>query len=38
MGVHPTSFSAFWDASVGAMVQSHQAALASAVKLAAGVP
>jgi NADH-quinone oxidoreductase subunit M len=34
MGIYPSSFTSFWDASVGAMVQSHTAALASAVKLA----
>jgi NADH-quinone oxidoreductase subunit M len=34
MGVYPSSFSGFWDASVGAMVEHHQAALATAVKLA----
>jgi NADH-quinone oxidoreductase subunit M len=34
MGVYPSSFTGFWDASVGAMVEHHQAALATAVKLA----
>jgi NADH-quinone oxidoreductase subunit M len=34
MGVYPSSFSGFWDASVAAMVQHHTAALAPAVKLA----
>ena len=34
MGVFPTSFSGFWDASVNAMVEHHQAAIDSAVKLA----
>jgi len=34
MGVYPASFTGFWDASVGAMVEHHQAALATAVKLA----
>jgi NADH-quinone oxidoreductase subunit M len=34
MGVYPSSFSGFWDASVAAMVQNHTAALAPAVKLA----
>jgi NADH-quinone oxidoreductase subunit M len=37
MGIFPTSFSGFWDASVGAMVEHHQAALATAVKLAGGM-
>jgi NADH-quinone oxidoreductase subunit M len=34
MGIYPTSFSGFWDASVGAMVEHHEAALAASVKLA----
>jgi NADH-quinone oxidoreductase subunit M len=34
MGIFPTSFSGFWDASVGAMVEHHEAALTAAVKLA----
>jgi NADH-quinone oxidoreductase subunit M len=34
MGVYPSSFSGFWDASVAAMVQQHAAALEPAVKLA----
>jgi NADH-quinone oxidoreductase subunit M len=34
MGVYPSSFSGFWDASVGAMVEHHQAALAATIKLA----
>jgi NADH-quinone oxidoreductase subunit M len=34
MGIYPSSFSSFWDASVGAMVAQHQAALASPVHLA----
>ena len=34
MGIYPSSFTGFWDASVGAMVEHHQAALATAVKLA----
>jgi len=34
MGAYPSSFTSFGDASVGAMVDRHQAALASAVKLA----
>jgi hypothetical protein len=29
MGVVPTSFSSFWDASVAAMVQQHTAAVAT---------
>ena len=29
MGIYPSSFTGFWDASVGAMVEHHQAALAS---------
>ncbi|MBV9251043.1 MAG: NADH-quinone oxidoreductase subunit M, partial [Acetobacteraceae bacterium] len=37
IGVYPSSFSNFWDASVAAMVQHHTAALASATKLAAVV-
>jgi NADH-quinone oxidoreductase subunit M len=38
MGVHPTSFTSFFDASVGAMVDHHQAALAVTHRLAALVP
>jgi NADH-quinone oxidoreductase subunit M len=34
MGIHPASFSNFWEASVGAMVQHHEAALKIAPKLA----
>ena len=34
MGIYPSSFSGFWDASVAAMVQHHTAALAPAVKVA----
>ncbi len=34
MGVYPSSFSRFWDASVGAMVERHTAALAETPKLA----
>ena len=34
MGVYPSSFTNFFDASVGAMVDHHQAALATATKLA----
>jgi NADH-quinone oxidoreductase subunit M len=37
MGIYPSSFSGFWDASVASMVQNHQAALAGATKLAAAV-
>ena len=34
MGIYPSSFTGFWDASVAAMVKQHTAALASATKLA----
>ena len=34
MGIYPSSFTGFWDASVAAMVKQHTAALASSVKLA----
>jgi NADH-quinone oxidoreductase subunit M len=34
MGIYPASFTSFFDASVGAMVQHHQEAMASAVKIA----
>jgi hypothetical protein len=34
MGIYPTSFSGFWEASVASMVQHHTAALTPAVKLA----
>ena len=34
MGVYPSSFTRFWDASVGAMVERHTAALAAGPKLA----
>ncbi len=34
MGIHPSSFTNFFDASVGAMVDHHTAAIASAVKFA----
>jgi NADH-quinone oxidoreductase subunit M len=34
MGIYPSSFTAFWDASVQAMVEKHVAALASTSKLA----
>jgi NADH-quinone oxidoreductase subunit M len=35
MGVHPSSFTGFWDATVGAMVLHHQQAMAHAIHLAA---
>jgi NADH-quinone oxidoreductase subunit M len=38
MGIYPNSFSRYFDASVGAMVQHHTAALASTTKLAGIVP
>ena len=38
MGVYPSSFTGFWDASVRAMVDHHQAALAGATKLAGALP
>jgi NADH-quinone oxidoreductase subunit M len=34
MGIHPSSFSGFWNAAVGAMVEHHQAALATTIQLA----
>jgi NADH-quinone oxidoreductase subunit M len=34
MGISPTSFSSFWDASVASMVQQHTASVAPAAKLA----
>ncbi len=34
MGINPTAFSSFWDASVASMVQHHTAALTPATKLA----
>ena len=34
MGIYPSSFTSFFDASVGAMVQQHTAALAATTKLA----
>lgn len=34
MGIHPSSFTGFWDATVAVMVEKHLAALASTVKLA----
>jgi NADH-quinone oxidoreductase subunit M len=36
MGVYPSSFSSFWDASVAAMVKQHTAALASPTSVATG--
>ncbi len=38
MGVFPSSFSGFWDAAVGAMVERHQAALHLSTLLAAVTP
>jgi NADH-quinone oxidoreductase subunit M len=38
MGIYPSSFSSFWDATVAAMVQHHQAALQTAVKVAQVMP
>jgi hypothetical protein len=38
MGIYPSSFTSFWDASVGAMVQNHTAALATTSRLAATPP
>jgi NADH-quinone oxidoreductase subunit M len=35
MGIVPTSFTGFWDASVAAMVQHHATAMATESKLAA---
>ena len=37
MGIYPSSFTGFWDASVAAMVKQHTAALAESVKLAGGL-
>jgi NADH-quinone oxidoreductase subunit M len=34
MGIYPSSFSIYWEASVAAMVKNHQAAMETAVKLA----
>jgi len=34
MGIYPSSFSGFWEASVGSMVRQHQAALETVVKVA----
>ena len=38
MGIYPSSFTSFFDASVGAMVDHHVAALESGVKLAGAMP
>jgi NADH-quinone oxidoreductase subunit M len=38
MGIYPSSFTSFFDATVGAMVEQHTAALAATVKLAGAVP
>ena len=38
MGIYPSSFTQFFDASVGAMVDNHVAALASVTKLARAMP
>jgi NADH-quinone oxidoreductase subunit M len=38
MGIYPSSFTSFFDATVGAMVEQHTAALAGAVHLAGAVP
>jgi NADH-quinone oxidoreductase subunit M len=37
MGIYPSSFTGFWDASVAAMVQHHTAALAPSVQVAGAV-
>ena len=37
MGIYPSSFTGFWDASVGAMVAQHQTALQTPVTLAGGL-
>jgi NADH-quinone oxidoreductase subunit M len=34
MGIYPSAFTSFWDASVAAMVQHHTAAIAPAVQVA----
>jgi len=34
MGIYPSSFTVFWDATVHGMVEKHLAALASTTKLA----
>jgi NADH-quinone oxidoreductase subunit M len=38
MGIYPSSFTGFWDASVSAMVQQHTAAIATSSKLATAQP
>jgi NADH-quinone oxidoreductase subunit M len=38
MGIYPSSFSIFWDATVAAMVEHHQAALHSALNIAQVAP
>jgi NADH-quinone oxidoreductase subunit M len=38
MGIYPSSFTSYFDATVGAMVQNHTAALAAPTKLAGIVP
>jgi NADH-quinone oxidoreductase subunit M len=38
MGIYPSSFTSYFDATVGAMVQNHAAALAAPTKLAGIVP
>jgi NADH-quinone oxidoreductase subunit M len=38
MGIHPSSFSTFWDATVSAMVEHHQAALHTPLHLATVAP
>jgi NADH-quinone oxidoreductase subunit M len=38
MGIYPSSFTSFFDATVGAMVEQHTAALATVVKVAGAVP
>ena len=38
MGIYPSSFTSFFDATVGAMVEQHTAAIASAVQVAGAVP
>jgi NADH-quinone oxidoreductase subunit M len=38
MGIYPSSFSVFWDATVSTMVEHHQAALAATMKVATVIP
>jgi NADH-quinone oxidoreductase subunit M len=38
MGLYPSSFSVFFDATVGAMAQQHVAAIAGTTHLAAALP